>query len=151
MCTIPLNARGTRCACITCTIGTVNPKNFGVNKFSLCRIFLLSSAFSIFCNMCDTHVCTVHSVTVLYSMSKNMPGKTCLHKVLPLKERVKAVQLSRQGKSARQIALEIGIGTTQIENIHLKLTSFFLSYLIISSVQHCVLYLVLYVCRVQWT
>ena len=50
-------------------------------------------------------------------MSKNAPGKTCPHKVLPLKERVRAVQLSRQGKSARQIALELGIGRMQIQNV----------------------------------
>ena len=50
-------------------------------------------------------------------MSKNASGKTCPRKVLPLKERIEAVQLSRQGKSARQIALELGVGRTQVQNI----------------------------------
>ena len=80
-------------------------------------------------------------------MSKNVPGKTCPRQVLPLKERVKAVQLSRQGKLGRQIALELSVGTTQIENMcqTTKTDLFYLSYLIISSVQHRVLYLVIYV------
>ena len=63
------------------------------------------------------------------------------------------MQLSRQGKLARQIALELGVGTVQIESVWQTTKTDFLFpqlYLIISSVQHCVLYLVLYV-RIEYS
>jgi transposase len=45
-------------------------------------------------------------------MSKSTPRV-----VLPLKDRFQVVQLSSQGKSARQIAVQLGVGRTQILNI----------------------------------
>ena len=73
----------------------------------------------MFCNMCDTRVCVYSTLGDSTVCQRMCPVRLVPAKFLTLKEQLKTVQLSRQGKSARQILLiKLSIGTTQIENVY---------------------------------